>query len=74
MAVEAQFHVNNHIKSQNAYHGDTENPYVIFQIPLHNQKVSAGCTVIARRIIGPIFFCDTVNSKWYVKQYFGVLV
>ena len=51
--------------------------YIIHEVRLHDQKVGVWCAVIARRVIGPIFFYDTVNSQRYVhdilQPFFAIL-
>jgi hypothetical protein len=44
------------------------NPHEIMEKPLHDQKVLARCAISRSRIIGPIFFEDTVYSELYCEQ------
>jgi hypothetical protein len=44
-----------------------ENPHVYREEPLHPLKVGVWCAISRRRIIGPIFFEDTVNTQVYVN-------
>lgn len=62
---EAWFHLNGHVASQNNRYWSTENPHLIHEIPLHDAKVGVWCAITAQRIIGPIFFNETVNSERY---------
>jgi hypothetical protein len=38
------------------------------EVSLHDQKVGLWCALSGRRIIGPIFFYDKVNSVCYVNS------
>jgi hypothetical protein len=38
---------------------------VLYEKPLHCQKIGVWCAVSRRRIVGPIFFETTVNSPVY---------
>jgi hypothetical protein len=49
-------------------HWDTKNPRAVYEVPLHDQNVGVWCTVYGRRIIGPIFFYDTMNSEGYMNN------
>jgi hypothetical protein len=60
MSDEARFHLSGH--------WDTENPHAVHKVPLHDQKVGVWCAVSGRRIIGPLFVYDTVNSERYVNN------
>jgi hypothetical protein len=68
MSDEAWLHVSGYVNAQNSHIWDTENPHVLHQRPLHDIKVDVWCAVSARRVIGPIFFEDTVNSDRYVSD------
>jgi hypothetical protein len=68
MSDEAWFHVSGNVNAHNSRIWDTENPHVLHQRPLHDIKVGVWCAVSTRRVIGPIFFGDTVNSDRYVSD------
>lgn len=68
MSDEAWFHLSGYVNSQNTRYWDTENPNLVHEVPLHDAKVGVWCAVSGRRIIGPIFFYDTVNSERYVNN------
>jgi hypothetical protein len=68
MSEEAWFHVSGNVNAQNNRIWDTENPHVLHQRLLHDTKVGVWCALSARRVIGPIFFGDTVNSDRYVSD------
>ena len=44
----------------------TSNPHAINETPLHAEKVGVWCAISRLRIIGPIFFHDTVNTDRYL--------
>jgi hypothetical protein len=68
MSDEVGFHLSGFVNAQSTRQWDTENPHAEHEIPLHDQKVGVWCAVSGRKIIGPIFFYDTVNSKRYVNN------
>jgi hypothetical protein len=68
MSDEAWLHVSGNVNAQNSRTWDTENPHVLHQRPLHDIKVGVWCAVSAQRVIGPIFFGDTVNFDRYVSD------
>jgi len=74
---EAWFHLSGYINSQNNRYWSTENPHQLHEIPLHDQKVGVWCAISRTRIVGPIFFHDTVNSQRYINNilnpFFGEL-
>jgi hypothetical protein len=59
---EAYFHLSGYVNSQNTRIRSVENPYTVHQTPLHDIKIGVWCAVSARRIIGPLFYHETVNS------------
>jgi inhibitor of nuclear factor kappa-B kinase subunit alpha len=65
---EAYFHLSGYVNSQNTRIWSDENPRSVHQIPLHDIKIGVWCAVSARRIIGPIFYHETVNSDRYVRH------
>jgi hypothetical protein len=65
---DAWFHLSGFVNAQNSRHWDTENPHAVNEVPLHDQKVGVWCAVRGRRIIGPVFVYDTVNSERYVNN------
>jgi hypothetical protein len=70
MSHEAWFHVSGFVNAQNACHWGTENPHTIHEVPIHDQKVGVWCMVSGWRIIGPVFFYNTVNWEHYVNSIF----
>ena len=71
MSDEAHFSLNGGVNKQNCRFYSTENPQLIQEQPLHNQKVTVWCGVCANMIIRPYFFEDddgattTVNGERY---------
>lgn len=71
MSDEAHFSLNGTVNKQNCRFYATENPQLIDEQPLHDQKVTVWCGICADLIIGPFFFEDdrgrtvTVNNDNY---------
>ena len=65
---EAWFHLTGYINSQNNRYWSTDNPHQLHEVPLHDQKVGVWCAISRTRLIGPIFFDDTVNSQRYINN------
>jgi hypothetical protein len=55
-------HVSGHTNSQNTRYWSAENPHMLHQEPLHDQKIGVWCAVSGNRIVGPIFFDRNVNT------------
>jgi hypothetical protein len=64
---EACFHLSGYVNSQNTWVWASENLHVCHKEPLHSLKVGVWCAISRRRIIGPIFFEETVNTQVYVN-------
>jgi hypothetical protein len=58
---EAYFHLSGYVNPQNTRTWYDENPHAVHQTPLHDIKIGVRCAVSVRRIIGPIFYHETVN-------------
>ena len=43
----------------------SDNPHSLHETPLHNKKVGVLVAISRRRIVGPIFFMNTINSERY---------
>jgi hypothetical protein len=63
---EAWFHLSGYINAQNNRYWSSINPKQTFEVPLHDQKIGVWCSITASRIVGPIFFENTINSEWHV--------
>lgn len=66
MSDEAWFHLSGYVNSQNTRHWSCENPHIIYEAPLHDQKIGVWCAVSGTRIVGPIFFSSIVNTDVYL--------
>jgi hypothetical protein len=55
------------VKIQNNRYWSAENPHSIHEVPLHDVKIGVWCAISAHRIIGPVFFQETINSERYVR-------
>jgi len=64
---ESWFHLSGYVNSQQSRYWATEKPKIFVETPLHSQKVGVWCAISRRRIVGPIFFENTITSKEYVK-------
>lgn len=71
MSDEAHFMLSGAVNKHNSRYYATENPEIIHEEPLHDQKVSVWCGIYAGGIIGPYFFENsrgkavTVNGPRY---------
>ena len=64
---EAWFHLSGYVNSQNSRLWSSDNPHSLHTTPLHDKKVDVQ-VAISRRIVGPIFFMNTINSKHYCSD------
>ena len=62
---EAWFHLSGFINSQNCRIWSSDNPLIFNETPLHAQKIGVWVAMSRARIIGPIFFNETINSQNY---------
>lgn len=62
---EAWFHLDGNVNKQNCRLWSTSKPDATLQKPLHSSKVGVWCAISRRRIIGPIFFTETITSERY---------
>jgi hypothetical protein len=51
----------------NSVYWSIVNPYPIHEVPLHDVKFSVWCAMNTKRIIGPIFYVESMNSDRYVR-------
>ena len=59
---EAWFHLIGYVNSQNTRIWATEHPHEIPKVPLNSEKTWVWCAISRRRIIGPIFSHETLNT------------
>lgn len=62
---EAWFHLGGYVNSQNTRLWSENNPRAIHEHSLHEAKIGVWVAVSRARIVGPIFFTNTVNSERY---------
>jgi hypothetical protein len=65
---EAWFHLSGYVNSQNFRIRSTQNPHQFVETPLHVSKIGVWIAVSRRRLIGPIFFNETINEQRYREQ------
>lgn len=65
---EAWFHLSGYINSQNYRTWCAENPHVLRETSLHPIKIGVWVAISRRRIIGPIFFNETITAEIYRQQ------
>ena len=63
---EAWFHLSGYVNSQNSRSWSVLNPFELHESPLHPLKVGVWIAMSRRKIIGPFFFEETVNSNRYI--------
>jgi hypothetical protein len=56
------------VNSQNDRYWSAENPRFIHKLPHHDERIGVWCVICAHRIIGPIFYEDTVNAARYMNN------
>jgi hypothetical protein len=59
---EAWFQLSGYVNSQNYRTWATENPHVFLESSLHPIKIGVWVAISRRRIIGPIFFNETITA------------
>jgi hypothetical protein len=64
---KAWYTLSGYINSQNNRYWSTENPYAVYEVPLHDLKVGVWCAISVRRTIQPMSFHKTINSERYVR-------
>lgn len=73
---EAWFHLSGYVNSQNNRYWSSENPNVFHETPLHSRKVGVWCAISRKRIVGPIFFTETITAERYqdiIMQFVALL-
>lgn len=62
---EAWFHLSGYVNSQNYRIWSAENPHTYRETALHPEKIGVWCAMSRKRIVGPIFFTQTINTERY---------
>jgi hypothetical protein len=65
---EAYFHLSGYVNSQSTRIWSDDNPHEVQQILLLDIKIGVWCAVSVKRIIGSIFYHETVISNRYVRN------
>jgi len=65
---EDWFHLSGYVNTQNTRLWLSENPHALHEKPLHDQKLGVWVAISRRRIVGSLFFKETVNSKHYCSM------
>ena len=65
---EAWFHLSGYINSQNSRLWSSDNPHSLHETPLHDKKVGVWVAISRRRMVGPTFFMNTINSERYCSD------
>jgi hypothetical protein len=60
---EAWFHLSGYVNSQNSRVWSATKPHEIQDTPLYDEEIGVWWATSRNRIIGPMFFDDTINSK-----------
>jgi hypothetical protein len=74
MSDETWFHLFGYIHSQNYRTWATKNPHNFVESNLHPQKIGVWVAMSRRRIIGPIFFNETITAERYRNQILEVFI
>jgi hypothetical protein len=67
---EVWFHLHGYINTQNNRYWSSQNPHLTHEVLLHPVKFGVWC-VVSARIVGLVFFNETVNCKRYVQVILG---
>lgn len=59
---ESWIHLSGYVNGQNSRHWSTSNPHAYVESSLHPIKIGIWVAISPKRIIGPIFFEDNLNS------------
>jgi hypothetical protein len=71
---EAWFHLSGYVNSQNYRTWATNNPHTFVETDLHPLKIGIWVAISRRRIIGPIFFNETINAERYRRLILEVFI
>jgi len=70
---EAWFHFSGYVNTQKTRLWSSENPHALHEKLLHDQKLGVWVAISRRRIVDPLFFEETVNSKHYCLMLHGFI-
>ncbi len=73
---EAWFTLDGYVNSQNYRVWSASNPHAYIDKSLHPPKIGVWCAVSRRRIVGPLFFEQTIDSDLYcdlIQQFIALL-
>lgn len=68
MSDEAHFTLTGTVNKQNCRFYGAENPKIIHEVPLYDQKVTVWCGVCADMVIGPFFFENEAGKTVVINQ------
>ncbi|CAH1374506.1 unnamed protein product, partial [Tenebrio molitor] len=71
---EAWFHLTDFINSQTMRMWSADNPHFFRETPLHPLKIGVWIGMSRRRLIGPIFFEDSVTAERYRNNILDVFI
>jgi hypothetical protein len=54
-------------KKENKY-WSSENPHVLIQLPLYDQKIGVWCAISVNRIIGPLSYEETLGAQQFYNE------
>jgi hypothetical protein len=60
---DAWFHLSGYVNSQNSRFWSSENPHLLHEVPLHSHKIGCWCATSRKRIVGHIFFSETITAE-----------
>jgi hypothetical protein len=58
---EAWFHLQGYINKENNHYWSSQNPHLSHKARLYPVKVGVWCALSARKIVGHVFFKETIN-------------
>jgi hypothetical protein len=68
---EAWFRLQGYIITQNKRYWSSQKPHLIHEVPLRPVKFGIWCALSVRKIVGPVFFNETINCERCVQAILG---
>ena len=65
---EAWFYLSGYFNLKNSRLWSSDNPHSLHETPLQDKKVGVWVAISRRRIVGSIFFVNTINSERYCSN------